>query len=438
MSTPVDDRDTGKSGTARDPSRPGQVAYLGMLDATTRTPEEAKRSRNIGITYFIAAAITMVVFARGDGGTSTFGLGGDSSFGVAGVPLAWICAVSLAVMGGVQIMRGSTGGWWNALLAAGGALFVFTFMAWAAAGTQFSLTGTLHDALKSSTPLVLGALGGILCERSGIINIAIEGMLLSGAFTSAVVGSIVNIWVGIAAAMFVSMLLALLLAWLSIRYRVDQVITGFAINFFVLGLTSFVDARVLTKNPQYNGVPTVSEWKIPLLSDIPVLGPILFEQTFYVYTAIALVGIVGWALFETKWGLQTRAVGEHPKAAGTLGIDVLHRRYVNVALAGAIAGFGGSWWTADVGRFNENITNGRGFIALAVVIVGRWNPFGALIAALLFGFADALSLKFSFLGTGIPSEFLEMAPFLVTLVVVASFGRGARPPKALGQPYEQE
>jgi len=408
-----------------------------MLKSVTQTPEQAKRSRNTGIAYFIAAAITIVVFARGEGGTSTFGLGDDSSFSVASVPLAWIAAVSLAVLGGVQIMRG-TGKWTNALIAAAGLLFVFTFMAWAAAGAQFSLTGTLHDSLKAATPLVLGALGGIMCERSGIINIAIEGMLLGGAFTSAVVGSIFNLWVGIAAAMVVGSLLALLLAWLSIRFQVDQVIVGFAINFFVLGLTSFLDSRVLTKNPEYNGVRTVSEWKVPLLSDIPVIGPILFEQTFYVYVALVLVGIIGWALFKSKWGLRTRAVGEHPEAAGTVGIDVIRRRYYNLAIAGAIVGFGGSWWTADVGRFNENITNGRGFIALAVVIVGRWNPFGALLAALLFGFADAIALKFSFLGTGIPSEFLEMSPFLVTLIVVASFGRGARPPNALGKHYEQK
>jgi len=432
VSTPVE-----KFGIGGGSGRPGEDAYLGMLKSATKTPEQAKRSRNTGIAYFIASAITIVIFARGEGGDATFGLGGESSFSVASVPLAWIVAVSLAVLGGVQIMRG-TGKWTNALMAAAGLLFIFTFMAWAAAGTQFSLTGTLHDSLKAATPLVLGALGGIMCERSGIINIAIEGMLLGGAFTSAVVGSIFNIWAGIAAAMVVGSLLALLLAWLSIRFQVDQVIVGFAINFFVLGLTSFLDSRVLTKNPEYNGVKTVPEWEIPLLSDIPIIGPILFEQTFYVYVALILVGIIGWALFKSKWGLRTRAVGEHPEAAGTVGIDVIRRRYLNLAMAGAIVGFGGSWWTADVGRFNENITNGRGFIALAVVIVGRWNPFGALLAALLFGFANALALKFSFLGTGIPSEFLEMSPFLVTLIVVASFGRGARPPAALGKPYEQK
>ena len=407
------------------------------IGAVTLTPEQAKRSRNFGIVYLLLAAVCVVVFARGEGGTSTFGLSGDASFGVPGIPLAWIAAVSLAALGGVQLSKG-TGRWTNALLAAAALLFVFTFMAWAGAGRQFSLTGTLHDALKASTPLVLGALAGILCERSGIINIAIEGMLLAGAFTSALVGSISNIWIGIAAAMVVSSLLALLLAWLSIRFKVDQVISGFAINFFVLGLTSFLDSRVLTRNPDFNSVGTVSEWHVPLLHEIPIVGPILFEQTFFVFVALGAVALVAYALFQTRWGLRTRAVGEHPTAAGTLGVDVIRRRYVNLAIAGAVAGFGGSWWTGDVGRFNENITNGRGFIALAVVIVGRWHPIGALAAALMFGFADALALKFSFLGTGIPSEFLAMAPFLVTLVVVAGFGRGARPPHALGQPYEQQ
>lgn len=435
------------SAPTTDPATPGDDAasgrksatdhYLAAIDGVTKSPEQRRREINLGIIYLIGAGISLLVFARGEGGTSTFGLGDDQSFGVPGIPLAWLAALVLASLGGAQIMRG-TGKASTALLAVAAVIFVFTFMAWAAAGRQFSLTGTLHDALKASTPLVLGALAGVIGERSGIINIAIEGMLLAGAFTSAVVGSVVNIWVGILAAMLIGSLFASLLAWLSIRFGVDQVIVGFAINFFVLGLTSFLDARVLTANPQYNGVSTIAEWHIPILHEIPIIGPILFEQTFYVYAAVGLVFTLAWALFRSKWGLRTRAVGEHPEAAGTLGVDVLRLRYLNMAIAGAIAGFGGSWWTADVGRFNENITNGRGFIALAVVLVGRWHPIGALAAALMFGFADALALKFSFLNTSIPSEFLEMAPFLVTLIVVAGFGRAARPPAALGRRYEQQ
>ena len=269
-----------------DSSTPGTDAYVGMLESLSRTPEQKKRARNLGIGYFVAAGIALAIFVRGDGGTSTFTLGGDSSIGLPGIPLAWLCAIVLAALGGVQISRG-TAKLQSALLAAATILFIITLMAWAAAGRQFSLTGTLHDALKAATPLVLGAIAGILCERSGIINIAIEGLLLAGAFTSALVGSATNIWIGILAAMAVSAVLAWVLAWLAIRFHVDQVIVGFAINFFVLGLTSFLDSRVLTKNPQLNGTGTIAEWKVPGLSSIPVVGPILFEQTFYVYAALA-------------------------------------------------------------------------------------------------------------------------------------------------------
>jgi simple sugar transport system permease protein len=287
-----------------------------------------------------------------------------------------------------------------------------------------------------------------MCERSGVVNIAIEGLLLNGAFTSAFVGSIASgwpgmgpksgFWVGVLAAMITSALFAWLLAWLAIRFKVDQVIVGFFINFFVLGLTSFLSSRVLTENPDYNDTPTLGAWKIPLLERIPVLGQILFQQTVFVYAAYLLVVVFTWFLFRTKWGLRTRAVGEHPRAADTLGVNVLRLRYRNVILAGAIAGFGGAWWTATLGRFNENITNGRGFIALAVVIVGRWHPVGALSAALLFGLFDSVADKLSLLNTGLPSEFIKMTPYIMTIVVVAGFVGRSRGPKAAGQPYESQ
>ncbi|MEZ5248740.1 MAG: ABC transporter permease [Ilumatobacteraceae bacterium] len=306
----------------------------------------------------------------------------------------------------------------------------------------------LASAVTFSTPLIFGACAGIMCERSGVVNIAIEGLLLSGAFTSALVGSIAaswpglgdssGFWVGVLAAMIASALLAWLLAWLAIRFKVDQVIVGFFINFFVLGLTSFLSSRVLTENPDYNDTPTLGAWKIPLLERIPILGQILFQQTVFVYSAMLLVVVFTWFLFRSKWGLRTRAVGEHPRAADTLGINVLRLRYRNVILAGAIAGFGGSWWTATIGRFNENITNGRGFIALAVVIVGRWHPVGAISAALLFGLFDSVADKLSLLNTGLPSEFIKMTPYLMTIVVVAGFVGRSRGPKAAGQPYESQ
>ena len=215
-------------------------------------------------------------------------------------------------------------------------------------------------------------------------------------------------------------------------------IVGFFINFFVLGLTSFLSARLLRNNPGYNDVPTLRIWKVPVLHRIPVLGQVLFSQTAYVYVAFALVAGLTWMLYRTRWGLRTRAAGEHPKAADTLGVNVLQLRYRNVVIAGAIAGFGGSWFTATVGRFNENITAGRGFIALAVVIVGRWHPIGALGAALLFGFFDSVSDKLGILNTGIPSEFVKMTPYIATIVVVCGFVGRSRSPKAAGQPYESQ
>ena len=216
-------------------------------------------------------------------------------------------------------------------------------------------------------------------------------------------------------------------------------IVGFGINFFALGLTSFLASRVLSKNPQYNLVKPFSPYRIPLLSDIPVIGVVLFTQTLFVYVSLAAVAITTWALFRTRWGLRTRAIGEYPKAAGTLGVDVIRLRYHNVLIAGALAGFGGAWWpVGTVGRFDQNITSGRGFIALAAVIFGRWHPVGALSAALVFSFSEALQLKLSNLDTGIPSEFLLMAPYLVTLIVVAGFVGRSRAPKAAGQIYETQ
>ena len=410
------------------------------------TFEEKRRARNLGIAYLVLAGITGL-FLTGHAGTATFNLDAGRSFSLSAVPLAWFASGTLAVLAGVQLWRGF-GKWTNVVLAMALTLMFMSFLAWAAAGREFSFIGMLASAVTFSTPLVFGACAGIMCERSGIVNIAIEGLLLNGAFTSAFIGSVASglpgvsdttaFWIGVLAAMFTSALCAWLLAWLAIRFRVDQVIVGFFINFFVLGLTSFLSSRVLTENPDYNDTPTLPAWNLPLLGRIPVIGPIFFRQTVFVYAAYLLVAVFTWFLFRTRWGLRTRAVGEHPRAADTLGVNVLRLRYRNVILAGAIAGFGGAWWTATLGRFNENITNGRGFIALAVVIVGRWHPVGALCAALLFGLFDSVADKLSLLNTGIPSEFIKMTPYLATIVVVAGLVGRSRGPKAAGQPYESQ
>jgi len=405
-------------------------------DARLLTHEERTRARNVGIAYLLLGVVALLIFTRRSG-DAQFKLGGGDSIGLPASPLAWACGITFIALGAAQLVKG-LGKLTNVLLGVAVTLFVISFLAWAAAGDGFSFSGLINTTIQYSVPITFGAAAGIICERSGVVNIAIEGMLLGGAFTGTIVGSATTRWVGVVAAIVVGGLLALLLATLAIRYKVDQVIVGFAINFFALGVTSYLDAGVLSDHENLNSVTPLGPVNIPLLSKIPVLGE-AFKQNVYVYASYVLVIALTFGLFRTRWGLRTRAIGEHPKAADTLGVDVLRMRYRNVTLAGAVAGFGGSWWPAgNVGRFNENITGGRGFIALAAVIFGRWHPVGAFCGALVFGFFDALSGKLSDLHTGIPSEFLQTAPYVATIVVVAGFIGRSRSPAASGQPYEHQ
>lgn len=399
--------------------------------------EQKKRSRNVGLTLVVLGVVAGSIFTNrpGDAG---FKLLDDYIFVIPARPFASALAVVLVALGAVQLIRG-LGKITNVALSIATAAFVVGFLTWAASGGSFSFTGMLQDTVARSVPITLGAIAGILCERSGIINISIEGQLLGAAFTGSVVGSILGPWMGIVAAIATGVALSGILAVFAIRYRVDQVIVGFAVNFFALGLTSFLTSRVLTEYPEYNLLTPFKPWAIPLLSDIPVIGTVLFTQTLFVYASVIAVVVATWMMYRTRWGLRTRAIGEYPKAAGTLGVDVIRLRYRNVLIAGAVAGLGGAWWpVGTVGRFDQNITGGRGFIALAAVIFGRWHPVGAFSAALVFGFAEAIQLKMSNLNTGIPSEFLLMAPYLVTLIVVAGFVGRSRAPKAAGQPYDAQ
>lgn len=409
------------------------------------TRSERARARALGIVELVLAAIAFTIFGRTSEGDATMRLTSpgdrfhdsfpdlvlDASF------VGYFVAVVLAVAAGIQLTRGFNR-WQNAVLAGSTALFVGAFLAWAAAGASFSLVGMLHATLVRSAPIALGALAGIMCERAGVVNIAIEGMLLSGAFAAAVVGSLVNPYAGLVAAILIGALMAALLAVLAIRYVVDQIIVGVVINLFALGLTSFLTARVLTSNPDYNSAGVFGSWAIPLLSDIPFLGPILFDQNPFTYATGALVAVITWVLFRTRWGLRVRAVGEHPRAADTLGVDVWKTQYASVIVGGMIAGLGGAYFImGSTGRFDENLTNGRGYIALAAMIFGRWHPVGALGAALVFGFADSLQQKLGLLQTGIPNEFLLMAPFLATILVVAGLAGGASAPAHDGIAYRK-
>jgi simple sugar transport system permease protein len=278
----------------------------------------------------------------------------------------------------------------------------------------------------------------VLCERSGVINVAIEGQLLTGAFAGALFGSIFSSNVaGLIAAAIGGLFIAALLAVLAIRYLVDQVVLGVVLNLFALGLTGFVFTQLMAPHQdKYNFVTVFPTWPIPGLQDIPILGPALFQGSIFLYLAIILVIVVHVGLFYTRWGLRTRAVGEHPTAADTVGIRVLWTRYRNVLIAGLIAGVGGAYLVlGDVGNFNANQTNGKGFIALAALIFGRWSPVGATLAALLFGFTTALAQTLGSIGSAIPQEFLSMLPYLATIVAVAGLVGRVRAPAADGQPY---
>jgi simple sugar transport system permease protein len=272
------------------------------------------------------------------------------------------------------------------------------------------------------------------------VNIAIEGQLLAGAFMAAVVGSLTDSLVaGLIAAVVAGLLVSFILATFAVTYFVDQVIVGVVINTLVLGLTSFFYTAVLSKDVEtYNSPPVMKPIAIPGLSEIPVIGPVLFNQTIIVYLMYIVVALVHVGLFKTRWGLRVRAVGEHPKAADTVGINVNKIRYRNVLIGGMVAGLGGAFFTlGSVGAFGKNMTAGKGFIALAAMIFGRWSPLGAVGAALLFGFADQLQQVLSIIGTPIPSQFMLMAPYLITLFAVAGLVGKSRAPAADGVPYKK-
>ena len=420
------------------------VAHDTPLVTTDLELSRRRQKKVNGVILFLLAALVVGVFAVQSDGTAVFRLSLPRdliplpNLSVPAAPYCYIIAAVLAFFGARQFMRGGAR-WSNVLLGIGLFLTVTAFLVWATSGKSFSLTGMLEATLIAAVPIALGGLAGVLCERVAVVNIGIEGMLLAGAFTGAIIGSVVNGVVGIVAAVAVGGVFGLILAALVVTYRVDQIIAGVAINLFVLGMTSYVSSQVLTEYTELNSAPVFRVIPIPFLSDIPVIGPILFEQNIFVYGALAMVAVATYYLFYTGAGLRARSVGEHPEAADSLGIDVYRTRYINVMLGGMVAGFGGAWFTlGSVGRFDEGMTGGRGFIGLAAMIFGRWHPVGALLAALVFGFADSLQRKLAILQTPIPSEFLAMAPYIATIVLVAGLIGRARPPAADGQPFIKE
>ncbi|NBS62202.1 MAG: ABC transporter permease [Microbacteriaceae bacterium] len=296
----------------------------------------------------------------------------------------------------------------------------------------------LSNTLVLAIPLILGGMAGVMSERVGVVNIAIEGQLLTGAFVSAVVGTMTgNLYVGMVAAMVAAGILSMVLASLAIKYLVEQIIIGVLLNVLVIGVTNFLHSAWLdndSSNLNYPG--TFDKIAIPLLSDIPVLGQVLFNNRITVYLMFIIVPVLWYILFRTKLGLRARAVGEHPLAADTVGINVGRTRFWWVTLGGMVAGLGGAALTiGNVGSFGREMSAGQGFIALAVVILGRWQPIYVTLAALLFGFTIILRVWANQVSPGIPVDFITMVPYLVTLVAVAGFAGKVRPPAASGQPY---
>jgi len=373
--------------------------------------------------------------------------GGESVALETTVGVLWIVAgLASWIVAALQLLRGAAFRWRPWLL-----LLVWPWVAAVLAGVlngkPANLTGMIAGSLEFAVPLTMGALAGILSERSGMLNIALEGKMLIGACVAAVAASIgllatgnpvIASAIGIIGAMLVSGLVGILLAWMGIRHRMDQIIAGTVINIGAVGITNFLFLRILSRNTQFNTPPTLGPWKVPLLADIPVLGPIFFSTTPYVYLMYVMVGVLTYLLFRTRWGLRLRASGEKPAAAGTVGINVIAIRYRALFLAGLISGLAGSYLSlSSADRFGMDIVAGKGFIALAAMIFGAWHPVGALGAALVFGFAGTTQTLLAILGVDVPPQLLNSVPYLVTIIVVAGVVGRVRGPAAAGQPYEQ-
>lgn len=401
------------------------------------------------IGYTATALVSLVLFGLlPDGGrTTSFKFATSKDFfqiDLVTIPSksgAIVLSLVALVLAGVSFWftreRRKVGVWLPALF---GVAVVLAFLTWAVAGKDQPLpvTGLLQGSLFLAIPLVFGSLAGVLCERSGIINVAIEGQLLAGAFAAAVVASLTHsAYAGLIAAPIAGALVGLLLVFFAIKYLVNQIIVGVVLNVLVVGVTSYLFSTVLKVNSAtWNSPPKLPSIDIPLLSQIPVIGPVLFRQTALVYIMYVVVALLQVMVFRSRWGLRLRAVGEHPKAADTVGIKVNRTRVRATMLGGAVAGLGGAFFTVAAGlAFGKEMTGGKGFIALAAMILGRWSPTGALAAALLFGFADNLQVVLGIVGTPIPSQIMLMTPYVVTIFAVAGLVGRVRAPAAEGIPY---
>ncbi|MBM0237481.1 ABC transporter permease [Micromonospora sp. ATA32] len=423
------------------------MSTMAVPDVAVATVDEGfwTRNRKVGAILLALGVLSAVLFgALATDQQARFTLS-ETEGGAALEINGTIGAVGFGIItaaAGAALLAGVPKRWFTPLLGVGVVGFVLSFLCWqvsaAPAGQNFMpLVNVVRGTFILALPLIFGALAGVLCERSGVVNVAIEGQLLMGAFSGALFGSISgNVWVGLVAAALGGALISLLLAVFAIRYLVDQVVMGIVLNLLAVGVTGFLYERLMQTNAErYNSAPRFGTWEIPLLKDIPLLGPALFRGNIFLYLGLLLVLVIHIALFRTRWGLRTRSVGEHPTAADTLGVKVLGLRYRNVLLAGVVAGIGGASYTLALYSFTKNMIGGKGFIALAALIFGRWSPTGALLAALFFGFADQLGTYLGAINSIIPSQFLAMLPYLATILAVAGLVGRVRAPAADGKPY---
>jgi len=408
----------------------------------------SRRETVIGVLFLIIGLLIAIPLPLGTSGQrSTFALISQRGGITIDAPdLVVPTAASLYVLGALAMAAGV----WqlargfrrvNLMVGLVAGLAIAAFLVWASRGQSINLTGMLVSSLVRATPIALAALAGIWCERAGVVNIGIEGMMLSGAFVAVVFASISDsLFVGVLGGMAIGVALAALHAVLSIRFRVQQVISGTGIIILSLGLTSFLQRAVLNRYPELNQPgPAIAAAGIPGLWRIPVIGPLLFNQSPVIYAMFVLLAATHIVMYYTRWGLRVRAVGEHPKAADTLGINVFGLRYSSVLIGGAIAGLAGAYMSiGSAGRFNEGMSAGKGFLGLAAMIFGNFNPGGALFGSLIFGFFDSWQEKLAILQVGVSPDLLGMAPYLATMVVLAGIVGRTRVPAADGVPYEKQ
>ena len=344
----------------------------------------------------------------------------------------------LAIAGFVfwQVAKNIRSSIWLSILF--GAIALVALLGWLAGGQVVPVAFILGSALVLAVPIILGAMAGVMSERVGVVNIAIEGQLLTGAFMASVVSTLTgNQIIGIISAMITAALFSAVLAVFAIRFLAQQIIVGVVLNVLAIGITNFLYQQWVTEDESATNSPgTLPIIHIPFLGDIPVIGPVLFQNRITVWLAIAIVIVLWFVLFKTKLGLRARAVGENPLAADTVGINVGRTRFWWVTLGGLLAGLGGAALTiGSSGSFGREMSGGLGFIALAVVILGRWHPGYATAAALLFGFSIILRVWANQVSPGIPTNFITMVPYIVTIIAVVGFVGRSRPPAADGIPY---